>query len=191
MNVFTGFIHRSLTLSSNFIYRNHLHWDSNLGHFFVVACFCKLLFKTNNFGLVVEVLGFGAVWIFKSIPTFWRNMLSPASEKKWRQWEVEWFYRVRGREGWESGPIREASFSLSRSRNLLICDMKEWKQALTNSTMSTSRPWKGLIPSFSSLSIPYLASPLDNMLGDSLPDQVIFTTIPFLWLAQSLSLPFL
>jgi hypothetical protein len=80
MNVSTGFIHRSLTVSSNFSYRNHLHQDSNLGHLFVVACFCKLLFKTNNFGLVVEVLGFGAVWICKSIPTFRRNMLSPSSE---------------------------------------------------------------------------------------------------------------
>jgi hypothetical protein len=39
----------------------------------------SLLNITKNFSFVVEVLGFGAVCICRSMPTFRRNMLSPSS----------------------------------------------------------------------------------------------------------------
>jgi hypothetical protein len=37
--------------------------------------------KANQF-IVVEVMGFGAVWIFTLMPTFWRNMFSVSSRTK-------------------------------------------------------------------------------------------------------------
>jgi hypothetical protein len=53
------------------------------------------------------ILGSGAVWFHKTMPTFPRNMLSPSSVLKWQSWEVKALYRVWGRKAEGRGPIRE------------------------------------------------------------------------------------
>jgi hypothetical protein len=69
------------------------------------------------------------------------------------------------------------------------CDLKKWKHDLTKDMTPTSGPSDKTFYPLPSLSTPYPAPSLCNLLGDSLLDQNLS---PYcLWLAHSLSLPFL
>jgi hypothetical protein len=58
--------------------RNQTRLEQQNREAFVIMTL-KLQLKERLCQVVVEVLGFGALWICRSMPTFPRNMLSPFS----------------------------------------------------------------------------------------------------------------
>jgi hypothetical protein len=55
---------------------------------------CNIPDGCNLYNSIVEVMVFGAMWICRLMPVFWRNMLSPSSGLKWQGREIKGLYRT-------------------------------------------------------------------------------------------------
>jgi glucose-6-phosphate-specific signal transduction histidine kinase len=65
----------------------------------------------------VEMLGFGAIWICRLMPTFWRNMLSPSSGAEMTRSESESHYDWQSvSHSWCQAPSR------THNQILVLCD---------------------------------------------------------------------
>jgi hypothetical protein len=104
---------------------------------------------------VVEVVGFGAVWICGLMQTFWRNMLSPFSGAEVTRQGNRWLVYDLKSKGWWKGAVIGREYG--NRVWPLICDLTEHEKG-NFLPFHTQPPTRNLSEGSLLVSIPFLSS---------------------------------